>query len=289
MSRRGWLLFSAMAVLWGTPYLFIKEAVDSFAPAAVVSGRTLGGAVLLLPLVIGRGVIRPALAHWPWVLAFGVTEMAGPFMLLSYAEKTLPSGLTGLLVATVPLFSAILGLLRGDRTVLRATRVGGLIIGFGGVALIVWGSGGDGSVDAVRVGEVLLVAVLYAIAPFVVAGRLRDVPPLGSISASLVAVGLGYLPVALITQDGAPTARSIAALVALAVICTAVAFVVFFELIAEVGPERSTLFTYLNPVVALGLGVVVLDEQLTPWLVVGFPVILVGCWLAAGGATVRNG
>ena len=106
---------------------------------------------------------------------------------------------------------------------------------------------------------------------------------------SLVAVGLGYLPVALITQDGAPTARSIAALVALAVICTAVAFVVFFELIAEVGPERSTLFTYLNPVVALGLGVVVLDEQLTPWLVVGFPVILVGCWLAAGGATVRNG
>jgi len=277
------VLFAAMSLLWGVPYLFIKEAVDSFAPAAVVAGRTLGGAALLLPLAVHRGALRPALARWRWVLAFGAIEMAGPFMLLSHAEQTLPSGLTGLLVATVPLFSALVGLARGDRGVLRAARMGGLLIGFAGVALIVWSSGGDGRVDAVSIAEVLLVAVLYAIAPFIVAGGLRDVPPLGSISLSLAAVGVVYLPIALITQQGAPTTRSIAALVALAVICTAIAFVVFFALIAEAGPSRATLFTYVNPVVALGLGIVVLDEPMTAGLLLGFPVILAGCWLAAGG------
>lgn len=282
MTRRGWLLFAVMAVVWGMPYLLIKEAVDSFAPAAVVSGRTLGGAALLLPLAAHRGALRPALARWRWVLAFGAVEMAGPFMLLSHAEQTLPSGITGLLVATVPLFGALVALARGDRTVLHRGRAAGLLLGFAGVALIVGGSG-DGDVDLASVGEVLLVALCYAIAPFIVAHRLHDVPTLGSVSLSLTAVGLGYVPVALATQDGAPTGRSVAALVALAVVCTALAFVVFFTLIAEAGPTRATLFTYLNPVVALGLGIVVLDEDLTTGLVLGVPVVLAGCWLAATG------
>ena len=106
VSGRAWGLYALMAVLWGIPYLFIKEAVDSISPAAIVAGRTLLGAAVLLPIALHRGALRRALRVWPWVLAFGAVEMAGPFLLLGHAEQTLPSGLTGLLVATVPLFAA---------------------------------------------------------------------------------------------------------------------------------------------------------------------------------------
>jgi drug/metabolite transporter (DMT)-like permease len=270
-----------MGLIWGTPYLFIKEAVDSLAPATVVCVRTLGAALLLLPVAARTGALRPALARWPWVLAFGAIEMAGPFMLLSHAEQTLPSGLTGLLVSTVPLVAAVIGFVAGDRGALNATRVAGLAVGIAGVALVV-GGGGDGDVGVVAVAEVLLTAVCYAVAPFIVARRLGDVPSLGPITLSLGAVGLGYLPVALVTQGDTPTGRSVAAVVALTVLCTALAFVVFFALIAEVGPTRAPLITYVNPVVALGLGVVVLDERVTAVMVAGIPLVLAGCWFAAG-------
>lgn len=282
MSRRGWILFGAQAVIWGMPYLLIAIAVESFAPAAVVSGRTLSAAILLAPVAVRRRALRPALARWRYVLAFAAVEMAGPFLLLSHAEQTLPSGLTGLLVATVPLFGAIVAFTLGDRSALGRTRVAGLLIGLAGVALVVGSSaGGDGAVTATAVAEVLVVAVCYAIAPFIAHRHLRDVPGVGVATCALAAVGTFYLPIALLTQHGAPTGRSIAALAALTVICTAVAFLTFFALIAEVGPAKATMFTYLNPVVALTLGVVVLGETLTAGLVLGFPVVLVGCWLAA--------
>ena len=280
MNRRGWLLFAAMSFLWGIPYLLIKESVASFAPAGVVSGRTLGGALLLLPLAARAGALRPALRAWKWVLAFGLVEMAGPFMLLSHAEQTLPSGLTGLLVSTVPLVAAVIAFGRGDRSALHPTRIAGLFVGIAGVGLVV-GAGGDGSVTALAVAEVIGTAVLYGIAPFIVVARLSDVPPLGSISLSLAMIGLGYLPVAIVTQNGTPTDRSIGALVGLAVLCTAIAFVLLFRLIAEVGPARTPLLTYINPVVALALGALVLDEPITRGMLAGIPLILVGCWLAS--------
>lgn len=286
MSAKGWWLFAAMALLWGMPYLFIKEAVDSYSPAAIVAGRTLLGALVLLPIALHRRALRPALRHWPWLLAFGAVEMAGPFYLLSHAEQTLPSGLTGLLVATVPLFAAIIGVAGGDRAVLKPLRIGGLVMGFAGVAIIVAGPGlahGDGLMGLVAVGEVLLVALLYAIAPFIVATKLRDVPSLGTITLSLGAAGLFYLPIALLTQHEVPTLRSTASLVLLGIVCTAVAFIAFFALIREVGPVRAPLFTYVNPVVAIVLGVIILGEQLSVGLLIGFPLVLIGCWLAATG------
>jgi drug/metabolite transporter (DMT)-like permease len=283
VTRRGWVLFLAMGLIWGTPYLFIKEAVDSLAPAAVVCGRTLGAALLILPFAARTGALRPALARWPWVLAFAVIEMGGPFMLLSHAEQTLPSGLTGLLVSTVPLVAAIVAFAGGERSALGPARIAGLAVGIVGVSLVVGGSG-EGTVGVVPVAEVLLTAVLYAIAPFIVARQLKDVPALGPITLSLGAVGLAYLPIALATQDGTPTGRSVTALVALTVLCTAVAFAVFFALIAEVGPTRAPLITYVNPVVALVLGTTVLDEHVTPVMLAGIPLVLAGCWLAAAGS-----
>ncbi|WP_019181597.1 DMT family transporter [Microbacterium yannicii] len=288
-DARAWLLFAAMAILWGIPYLFIKQAVDSYSPAAVVAGRTLLGGLILLPFALRQKALRPALPKIGWILAFGAIEMAGPFLLLGHAEQTLPSGLTGLLVATVPLFAAIIALGGGDRSVLKPSRAIGLVIGFAGVAIIVAGPGLaiEGGGGLVAVGEVLLVALLYAIAPFVIATKLRDVPALGTITLALLAVGIFYLPIGALTQHEMPTLTSTMALVALAVLCTAVAFIVFFALIARVGPVRAPLFTYVNPVVAIVLGLIVLGEPLTLGLLFGFPLVILGCWLAATGGTLR--
>ncbi|BDV31383.1 DMT family transporter [Microbacterium terricola] len=288
-STRGWVLFAIMCVLWGIPYLFIKEAVASFSPAAVVAGRTLIGGLLLLPFALHRGALRPVLKVWPWVLAFGAIEMAGPFLLLGHAEQTIPSGLTGLLVATVPLFAALIAVIGGDRGVLKPARLTGLLVGFAGVAVIVAGpglaAGGPGALLAV--GEVLLVALLYAIAPFIVARKLADVPSLGTITVALFAVGLFYLPIGLLTQHQVPTLSSTTALVALGVLCTAIAFIAFFALIGEVGPVRAPLFTYVNPIVALSLGILILGEPITTGLLIGFPLVVIGCWLAATGGSLR--
>ncbi|MCA9832586.1 MAG: EamA family transporter [Thermomicrobiales bacterium] len=289
-TRKGWLLFAVMAVVWGMPYLFIKEAVASYPPVAVVAGRTLIGGVVLLPFAIRAGALRPALQVWPWVLLFGTIEMAGPFLLLSHAETQLPSGLTGLLVATVPLFATLIALLRGDRSALTSLRLVGLAMGFTGVAIVVIGPGlvthDTGSIVAIV--EVLFTAVLYAIAPFVIAAKLSHVPSLGTITFALFAIGLAYLPAALLVTDGSPTFRATASLVLLGVICTALAFVVFFALIREVGPVRAPLFTYVNPFVAMILGVMLLSEPVTPGLLIGFPIVLIGCWLAATGGRLRS-
>lgn len=291
VSRRGWLLYACMAVLWGVPYLFIKEAVDTISPPAIVAGRTLIGAAILLPFALRAGALRPALRKWPWVLAFGAIEMAGPFLLLGHAEQTLPSGLTGLLVATVPLVATLIALGGGDRSALRPVRLLGLILGIVGVFIVVLGPGlqahGAGTLGAV--GEVLLVAVLYAIAPFIVARKLADVPSLGSITLSLLVVGIAYLPWAIASTDRMPSVSSGVSLVALGIFCTALAFIAFFALIREVGPLNAPLFTYVNPIVAITLGAIVLAEPVGPGLLIGAPIVLVGCFLAATGGRLRGG
>lgn len=288
-NRRGWLLFAAMAIIWGLPYLFIKEAVESISPAAVVAGRTLIGALILLPFAIRSGALRAAFKHWPWVLAFGLVEMAGPFLLLGVAEQTLPSGLTGLLVATVPLAATVIALIGGNRTALSPVRLFGLVLGFAGVGIIVLmpGIGNLGAGWLGAVGQVLIVAVLYAIAPFIIATKLRDVPSLGSITLALLMIGIGYLPAAILTTHEAPTTSSLVSLILLGLICTALAFIVFFALIKQVGPVQATLFTYINPIVALVLGVIILHEHLGIELIIGAPVVLIGCFLAATGGKLR--
>lgn len=270
-----------MALIWGIPYLLIAIAVETLSPAAVVAGRTGLGALLLLPVALQRDALRPALARWRWVLAFAAIEMAGPFILLGHAEQTLPSGITGLLVATVPLFAALVAFGSGEPGALSPVRIAGLALGMVGVGIIVSGGGQDGSISLVAVLEVLLVAVCYAIAPFIISRRLDGVPGIGTATLALGAVGIVYVPIAALTWEGAPSRSSVTALVLLAVVCTAVAFVTFFALIGEVGPTRATVFTYLNPVVALSLGIVILDEPLTWGLIVGFPVVMAGCILAA--------
>jgi drug/metabolite transporter (DMT)-like permease len=280
VTRRGWILFGLMGVIWGVPYLFIKVAVEYLSPPVVVFGRTSIAAVPLLVFALRTGAVRPALAHWRPLLAFATLEMAVPWLLLTSAEQHLPSGLTGLLIACVPIVGAVVAYLLGDRSALRPVRLAGIALGLAGVALLV-ATDLNGEAPLWSVVEVLLVCVGYATAPFIANRRLSGVPDVGVVAVSLTTVAIVYAPFAWLARPAEPPpAQAWGAVLALAFFCTAVAFLVFFRLIAEVGPARATLITFINPAVAVVVGALVLDEEITATTLVGFVLVLAGCWLA---------
>lgn len=278
MTRRGWLLFAAMGVIWGVPYLLIKVAVAELSPASLVLLRSATGALLLLPFAAARGAIAPLRPHWRWVLVYTVVEVAVPWMLLSDAERHISSSLAGLLVAAVPFIGALLALTGGDDRV-DARRTAGLLVGFLGVATLVGFDVSGGNLGAV--GEIAVVTVGYALGPVIIARRLGGVPAVGVVTASLVLTAIVYAPVGVAElPQHAPSVQVMLAVAALGVVCTAVAFLLFFALIAEVGPVRATVITYVNPAVALALGVLVLGEPFTAGAAAGFVLILAGSFLA---------
>jgi drug/metabolite transporter (DMT)-like permease len=280
VTREGWVLFGLMGVIWGVPYLFIKVAVEYLSPPVVVFGRTSIAAVPLLVFALRTGAVRPALAHWRPLLAFATLEMAVPWLLLTSAEQHLPSGLTGLLIACVPIVGAVVAYLLGDRSALRPARLAGIAVGLAGVAFLV-ATDLSGEAPVWSVVEVLLVCVGYATAPFIANRRLSGVPDVGVVAVSLTVVAIVYAPFAWLARpDEPPPAQAWGAVLALAFLCTAVAFLVFFRLIAEVGPARATLITFINPAVAVVVGALVLDEEITATTVAGFVLVLAGCWLA---------
>ncbi len=278
MSRRGWVLFSAMSVIWGVPYLMIKVAVDDFSPVQLVFLRTSIGALLLLPVVLHRGVLRGLLRWRRPLLVFAVCEVAVPWLLLSDAERRLSSSLTALLVSTVPFFGALLAHVSGDEP-LTGRRVGGLVVGIVGVGALL---GLDvGQVDLLSVAEVGVVAFGYAFAPWVASRHLSEAPTLGVVFVALTVTATVYAVPALLTlPSSSPSTKGVLSVLGLSVVCTAVAFLVFFRLIAEVGPARATVITFVNPAVAVLLGVLVLSERLTGGAIAGFILILTGCVLA---------
>jgi drug/metabolite transporter (DMT)-like permease len=279
VSRRGWWLFAAMGLIWGVPYLLIKVADSGVAPPVLVLARVSIGAALLLPIAIRRRELAPLRPYWRWLVLFAIVEIVTPWLLLSEAETRLSSSLSGLLIASVPILVAVFSRLTGSRDRLTPVRWTGLLIGLGGVALLVAGGGARG--DAGSVGEVLLVAVCYAIGPLIVARKLSELPPLGMTAACLAFAAVIYSPIAAVTWPAAvPAVKVLAALAALGVVCTALAFLGFFALIAEAGPARASVITYVNPAVAVGLGILVLGERLTLPMAAAFVLILSGSVLA---------
>jgi drug/metabolite transporter (DMT)-like permease len=279
MSRRSWLLFSAMCVIWGIPYLLIRVAVRDFSPGALVFARTGIGGLVLLPVALRGGGFGPILRHWRPLVAFSVIELAVPWLLLSDAEEKLSSSLSGLLVAAVPLVGVIVTLLvrSGDR--LGGPRIAALLLGFVGVASLV---GLDlHQLHGRALVELALVVIGYAVAPMIMARHLADLPRVPVVAASLLLTAVGYLPVAVLSRPRHVTGESLASVAVLGVVCTAVAFVLFFELIADIGPVRATVITYVNPAVAVLLGVLLLGEHFTAGMAVGFPLILLGSILGA--------
>jgi len=281
MTRRGVLLFAAMCVIWGIPYLMIRVAVRELAPVTLVFLRTTIAALLLLPFAVVRGELRPLLRHWRPLLAYTAVEVTLPWFLLARAETKLSSSLTGLLIAAVPLVGAVLVAFTGTRERQGARRWLGLLIGLGGVTALV---GLDiGQVHVVPLLEIGCVAVCYAVGPVIFARTLTDAPALGVVVASLVVTALVYAPLAAFRWPGSmPSAHVVESVLGLALVCTALAFIIYFALIGEVGPVRATVITYINPAVAAIVGVALLGERITTGMIVGFLLVLAGSILATG-------
>lgn len=286
MTRRSWALFAALCVIWGVPYLLIRVAVRDVAPGTLVFLRTAIGGVALLPLALRTGGFGTVLRHWRPVLAFSVLEMAVPWLLLSDAERHLSSSMSGLLVAAVPLVGVVVARVSGAHERVDRLQLAGLLVGVLGVAMLV---GLDlGRLPVGGLVEVAVVVAGYALGPVVMARSLADLPSVAVACTSLLVVAVGYLPYAALRPPRHATAHTWWSVVTLGIVCTALAFVLFFALIAAIGPARATVITYVNPAVAVLLGVLFLGEPFTPGIGVGFPLVLAGSVLAARRRTAQR-
>ena len=284
MSPRGWVLFASMSVIWGVPYLFIKIAVDEISPSVVAWSRLAIAAAVLLPVAWKLGALRGLGKRWRILTVFAAVEMAVPWPLIGYGEVHVSSSLTAILIATVPLFVALLATRFDHSERPTPTRLVGMLIGLGGVVALVGIDIGGHSDQLVGALAILFSAFLYAIGPMIVKRRLSYVDPLGPVAASLGVATLLVTPFALAdVPDAVPSADTLASVAVLGLVCSALAFLLFFRLIAEIGPGRATVITYINPVVALALGVAILDESVTTGVAVGLLLILAGSWLSTDG------
>ncbi|WP_322768993.1 DMT family transporter [Frankia sp. Cr1] len=285
MNRRGWFLFALMCIIWGIPYLLIKVAVESVSVPVLVFTRTAVGAAVLLPLALRGGQLVVLVRHWRPLTAFAAIEIIFPWFLLSNAERHITSSMAGLIIAAVPILAVVMARLIGDSDQLNARRWAGLALGFAGVTVLVGPNLGVD--DPWAIIEVLLTACGYAGAPLLTAHRLKGVPGLPMAAVCLAGTALLYTPAAVLTwPDSLPPGRVLAALAGLAVVCTALGFVVFFALIREVGPSRAMVFTYVNPAIAVTAGVCILGEPLRPTFLAAFVLILVGSVLATARQSI---
>ena len=285
MSRRGLYLFLAIGLAWGVPYFFLAVAGKEFSTPTVIFSRVTIGALILVPLAIKRGALKPALKAWPWVLAFAAIEMIGPWFLLTEAERHVPSGLAGLMIATVPIFGMLIAyFFQGDKSVRHPKTLAGLAIGFTGVVLLVGIDSLTGTFEPIYLLMLVLSALGYAVAPAIANAKLQGVPTVGVIGLSLTMVAIFYAIPAISELPGeiaaGPHWTSVGALIGLGVISSALAFVLFFDLVKEVGSARATLVTYPNTAWALLLGIVFLHEPITIGLLTGLPLVAIGSYLA---------
>ena len=282
MTRKSWILFGIVGFLWGIPYLLMKVAVADIPPPLIVAGRTLIGAAILIPIAIKKNTFKDAINGIKYVIPYAVLEMVGPWILITSAEKEISSGLAGLLVATVPFFASIFSSLRGDHSVWQPKRIFGLVVGFVGIIALVGIESITGTSNPKAIAMVILAAIMYAYAVLMITTNL---PGVDGIAINGVAMGLTclfYTPIAIATWPSNPvSADAIAALVVLGVFSTAIAFMLFFIVIVEIGVARGSLTTYVNTAVAVVLGILILDEPITLGIIVGLPMVLLGSFLAS--------
>lgn len=280
VTRRGLILFAALGIAWGVPYLFIKVAVSELDPAMVVLARSGLAAILLLPLAFFRREVAPVVRRWKPMLAYTIVEIVLPWYFLSSAEQRLPSSTAGLLLATVPLAGVAIAFAMGRPAQLSRMNWAGIALGMLGVAALV---GFDiGGSDLIAVAEMAVVVVGYALGPAILARWMSDLPGVGVVAVSLAGTAIVYVPFVLMT-DGLPSVwpseAVIVSIVVLAVVCSALAFLLMLALVAEIGPVKATTITYVNPAVAIVAGVLVLGERVTIWTIVGFVLVLLGSYL----------
>jgi len=285
MTRRGVLLFAAMSLIWGIPYLFIRIAVGELTPATLVFLRTGVAALLLLPIAMRWGGLRVVLGKWRQLIVFALIEIGIAWFALSSAEQHISSSLAGLLISAVPLVGVVIAPVFANRERIGAMNMAGLLLGVAGVAAIV---GFDlRATGWLALLEMAVVVVCYAVGPAILSRYLSGLPSVGVIASSLAICAVVYAPVAVLQWPRTvPSAGVLASVGVLALICTALAFLLFFALIAEIGPVRATVITYINPAVAAVAGILVLHERFTAGMGIGFVLVLIGSTLATRRARV---
>jgi len=285
MSARAWAAFAAVSTLWGIPYLFIKVAVeDGVPPAFLAWARVVLGALVLLPLAWRAGLLPSLRGRARWLWLYALVEIAIPFPLIAVGEQWVASSVAAIVIATVPLVVALLALRFDPAERATGRRLVGLVVGLAGVVALVGVDLAGRPEELLGAGAILLAAVGYAAGPMIVKRQLAQLDPRATMGASLALAGLLLTPAALAAPPArVPSADALVALVVLGVLCTAAAFVFFGALIAEVGPGRAVVITYVAPVVAVALGVTVLGERPGAGAVAGLLLILAGSWLSTDG------
>ena len=289
MTWRGWAAFVALGIIWGLPYFFIKVAVQEVSPFALAFARILLATLILMPIAWRRGALRSLAQHKAAVVAFGLIEFAIPFSLISLGERWISSSVTGILIAMVPLSIALIQRFFGIREALGRWRIAGLVIGFIGVAALLGTGPISGALGWAGVGCMLVSTLCYAVGPLIIQRHLHGLDSIGPLAASLgVASVILLIPAALEIPARLPSANALASIAVLGIVCTAVAMLLMFYLVRHAGASRASVITYINPVVATLLGVLVLDEHLGIGGFVAFALILLGSWLATRGTPSRN-
>jgi len=282
MSRRAWGAFAAVSVLWGVPYLFIKIADDGGMPPLVLAwGRVALGAVVLLLISWRAGTLSGLRGRGPWLLAFAVLEIAIPFPLIALGETRIASSTAAIVIASVPLIITLLVLRFEPSERVTGRRLAGLLVGFAGVAALVGVDiSGDGG-ELLGVGAVLIAACGYASAPLILKRHLIDLDPTAVMAACLTIAAAILTPFAIVDwPSAAPSGGAFAAVAVLGFVCTALALVLMAILIGAAGPARASVITYINPVIALALGIVFLGESPGPGSLIGLVLILIGSWIS---------
>ncbi|MEY2440731.1 MAG: hypothetical protein QOJ46_157 [bacterium] len=285
MTRRSWLLMGLLAALWGASYLFIKVALeDGIPPVFIVWARIALGALVLVPIAMRLGARVALRGRWPALAVMSVVQVVVPFLLITYGERHIASSLAGILVASAPIFTALLAVRFDQDERPRGIAAAGVVMGIVGVALL-FGVDLSGDTQALAGGLMVLLASLgYAIGGFYLKHRLRGIPPVGIAAATMVVGTIVLAPVALLTLPAAvPGAKAIGSLLVLGAGGTGIAFLIFYTLIAGVGPSRAALVAYIAPGFAVFYGAWLLSEPLTAGAVLGLALILAGSWVAAEG------
>ena len=285
MSRRNLILFLLAGFLWGIPYLFIRVAVDpetGFSPAIVVFMRVFIGALILIPISIYDKSLFIAIKGWKYIAVYALFEMVIPWILIGTAEQSITSGLAGLLVASVPIFSTIIASMYGDKSVWHPRRLLGMAIGFLGVFLLVGIESFTGSSDPIAIFMMLGASVGYAYAVIYITRKMPGVSGVAINAIAMAMTALFYSPALfLLWPDHKISLSATYSVIALGIFSTGIAFAVFFTVMAEIGPTRASLVTYMNTAFAVVLGVLILSEPLTIGIIVGLPLVLIGSYLAS--------
>jgi drug/metabolite transporter (DMT)-like permease len=284
MERRAWFWLLALGAIWGASYMFIAIGLRDLSPAMVAFVRVALAAAVLIPVAAAQGALAGARPYAGWLVLVGAVQVAGPFILISAGEEEITSSLAGILVASTPLWTALLAIWVDHEERSQGLRLVGVLLGFAGVGLLLGVDLGGEGAELLGGLMVVLAALGYAIGGLLVKHRLAGMAPLGMSALVLVASSLMLLPAALATApESFPGAGPLAAVATLGVVGTGIAFVIAYSLIGSVGPARTWIVSYIAPGFAIVYGAVLLSEEITVATIAGLVLILAGSWLSVEG------